>query len=138
MAKGECNCGAVAFEIHKPIQDVIICHCSICRKATGNNGMALVLAMNEDFTWLRGQEHIQYWKKPDADWEGWFCQICGSTLPGRNDDTKLYVPVGLITEGSENLRVAHHIFTHSRAAWDEIGDNGKQHPHAFGSGDRAK
>jgi hypothetical protein len=43
----------------------------------------------------------------------------------------MFVPAGLITEGGENLRVAHHIWVGSKAVWDEIGDTGKQHAEAF-------
>ena len=32
MALGECNCGAVAFEIDTQLTDVFVCHCSICKK----------------------------------------------------------------------------------------------------------
>ena len=43
----------------------------------------------------------------------------------------MFVPAGLITEGGEALEVAHHIYVDSRAAWDEIGDTGKQHADVF-------
>ncbi len=43
----------------------------------------------------------------------------------------MFVPAGLISEGGEALRVAHHIWVDSKAGWDEIGDSGKQHPGAF-------
>lgn len=125
-ARGQCNCGAVAFEITTPISDVYVCHCSICRRFTGNNGNAVVVVANESFRWLRGEDHIATWKKPDAEWESWFCRVCGSSLPGRNDDARMFIPAGLISEGGENLKVALHIFVGSKAAWDEIGDAGKQ------------
>jgi len=34
MARGECNCGAVQFEIDADLTDVFVCHCSICRRST--------------------------------------------------------------------------------------------------------
>jgi hypothetical protein len=40
MARGECNCGAVAFEADADLSGVFVCHCSICRRSTGNNGIA--------------------------------------------------------------------------------------------------
>ena len=49
MARGECNCGAVAFEIDADISDVFVCHCSICRKFTGSNGIAVVVIDNNAF-----------------------------------------------------------------------------------------
>ncbi len=131
MAKGECNCGAVAFEITSELPGVIVCHCSICRRATGSNGIAVTVVDNAAFRWLRGEDQVTSWKKPDADWEMWFCRTCGSPVPGRNDESRMFVPAGLIMEGGESLEVTHHIFVDSRAAWDEIGDAGKQCSAAF-------
>ena len=131
MADGQCNCGAVAFEITGDISEVAICHCSICRRATGSNGIAVVVVDNRSFRWTRGEEAIATWKKPDADWQIWFCGICGSPLPGANDESRTFVPAGLIARGGESLRVAHHVWVDSKASWDVIGDSGKQHAEAF-------
>ncbi|MEM9776743.1 MAG: GFA family protein [Chloroflexota bacterium] len=67
MAKGECNCGAVAFEITSEISDVFVCHCSICRRSTGSNGIAVVVVSNSDFRWLRGEDLTNAWHKPSHD-----------------------------------------------------------------------
>jgi len=132
MAKGACNCGGVAFEIDTELSDVIVCHCSICRRSTGSNGIAVVVVDNDAFRWLEGEALIVTWRKPDADWQTWFCKVCGSPLPGNNDDTRMFVPAGSIVEGGEELSVQHHIYVDSRAPWDEIGDSGRQHGRAFG------
>ena len=131
MTRGECNCGSVAFEVSADLWGVIVCHCSICRRFTGSNGIAVALADNDAFRWTRGEEHIATWKKPDADWQSWFCRECGSPLPGENDESRMYVPVGLISQSDPDLRVIHHVWVDSKADWDEIGDSGKQHPEAF-------
>lgn len=131
MARGECNCGTVAFELDLDATDVFVCHCSICRRSTGSNGIAVVVINNEQFRWIQTMDAIQTWKKPDADWQTWFCRQCGSPLPGHNDEHRMFVPAGLITEGEEALIVRHHIWTGSKANWDEIGDHGKQHVGAY-------
>ncbi|WP_370336148.1 GFA family protein [Parvularcula marina] len=131
MVKAECNCGGVAFEISAELKDIYVCHCSICRKLTGSSGIPVVIIPNKDFRWLRGEELVSNWKKPDADWQSWFCKTCGSTLPGMNDPDTMFVPAGLLGEGGETLRVAHHIWVGSKAVWDEIGDSGKQHQNGF-------
>ena len=131
MAKGACNCGAVGFSIDENLADVFMCHCSICRRYTGSAGIAVVVVENDRFKWTHGADNITTWKKPGADWECAFCSTCGSSLPVANDSLRTAVPVGLIFEGGEALRVAHHIWVDSKAVWDEIGDNGKQHPEAF-------
>ena len=43
----------------------------------------------------------------------------------------MFVPAGLIIDGDENLKVAHHIWVGSKAIWDEIGDCGRRHPEEF-------
>ena len=132
MARGQCNCGAVRFEIDAGLADVYVCHCSICRRSTGSNGIAVVLFPNERFRWLEGREHVSTWKKPDADWQTWFCRICGSPVPGENDPGRMFAPAGSITEGGDALKVAHHVWVGSKAPWDEIGDGGQQHVGKFG------
>ncbi|MEM6712154.1 MAG: GFA family protein [Pseudomonadota bacterium] len=127
MISGRCNCGAVTFQIEQAPTDVYVCHCSICRKYTGSNGMPVVIVRKEDFRWLSGQSLITHWKKPDADWESTFCSVCGSSLPGPNDEARMFVPAGLLPDEVSDLEVKHHIFVGSKACWDIIGDSGKQH-----------
>jgi len=109
MVKGACNCGAVAFEIDTDISDVFVCHCSICRRFTGSNGISVIVVDNSVFRWVRGEDHIVTWKKPNADWQAGFCKVCGSSLPGANDESNTFVPAGLISEGDQDLKVRHHI-----------------------------
>jgi len=127
MIIGECNCGAVSFEIITPVEDVYICHCSICRRNTGGSGVAVTIVGNENFKWITGTSNKNTWSKPNHDWEASFCVTCGSALPGKNSETNLYVPVSLLNNGVERLKVVHHIFVGSKANWEEIGDSGKQH-----------
>ena len=131
MVSGACNCGAVSFKISADLSDVIVCHCSICRRATGSNGIAVVVVDNEKFEWTGGADFVTSWRKPDADWEMSFCRRCGSPLPGADDDARTFVPAGLISEGGEDLRVAHHIWVDSKATWDELGSRGRRHPEAY-------
>lgn len=93
----------------------------------------MVLVEGETFSWLSGETHIEKWSKPNHDWHTFFCKICGSTLPGGNDSTQMYIPVGTLSSGHENLKVAHHLYTNSKPNWEVIGDEGKQHPEGFNS-----
>ncbi|MBD8524625.1 GFA family protein [Pseudomarimonas arenosa] len=131
MIQGNCNCGAVRYEIDTELTDVYVCHCSICRRFSGAQGIAVVLVPNHQFRWLAGKEQVAMWKKPDADWESWFCRTCGSAMPGTNDSERMFVPAGSISIGGEQLRVAHHVWVDSRAPWDVIGDAGKRHKARF-------
>jgi len=129
--KGECNCGSVNFEIISELTGVYVCHCSICRRHTGTNGNAVVIVQNSRFRWVSGEDQIATWKKPKHDWQIWFCKTCGSQLPGKNDESTMFVPAGLLSDETVDLKVIHHIWVDSKAGWDEIGDAGKQHHEAF-------
>ncbi len=131
---GSCNCGAVQFHVAKSVSNVFICHCSICRKSTGGNGIAYVLVPKGGFRWESGVERISHWKKPEAEWETWFCSVCGSRLPGPNDASRMFIPASLFSDPSVSLKVAHHIWVGSKAEWDEIGDDGVQHPEGMDFG----
>jgi len=130
MLTGQCNCGAVRFEVKAQPQGVYICHCSICRRSTGSNGIAVIVVPNEDFQWVSGTESVSNWLKPDSQWETSFCKTCGSRLPVHNDPSRMAVPAGLLG-GTTELKVIHHIWVGSKADWDEIGDHGKQHTEAY-------
>ncbi len=127
MVEGECNCGAVGFEIDADLAGLYVCHCSICRRSTGGSGIAVVVFPKERFRWIRGEDCIATWHKPGTDWHKWFCRICGSPVPGENDAETMVAPAGTLTQGAEALRVIHHVWVGSKAPWDEIGDSGQQH-----------
>ncbi len=131
MTSGECNCGAIRFEINSPLSGVYVCHCSLCRRHTGTNGNAVLLVAKDALRWLSGAADIVTWKKPDHDWRIGFCKTCGSQVPGENDSDTLFVPAGLLNEDPTDLEVVHHIYVDSKASWDVIGDNGKQHSDEF-------
>jgi hypothetical protein len=70
-------CGAVQYEIHGPIRDVIACHCEQCRRVSGHFVAAtaahpehLSITKDEGLAWYEGTEFIR---------RG-FCRRCGSTL----------------------------------------------------------
>jgi hypothetical protein len=127
MPEGRCNCGAVQFVIDISLTDVYVCHCSICRRFTGANGIAVVIVPNDKIRFLTGRDHVVTWRKPDGDWQSSFCRNCGSALPGENTATNMFVPVGALSTGAEALKVAHHVWVGSKATWDIIGDSGEQH-----------
>nr|QQZ51761.1 hypothetical protein JKL49_13180 [Phenylobacterium glaciei] len=40
---GSCLCGARAYEIEGELDGVWMCHCSLCRKASGSVGNAILI-----------------------------------------------------------------------------------------------
>ena len=133
MPSGACNCRGVTYEVSTKITDVYVCHCSICRKATGSNGIAVVVVNNDQFKWTNGEDLVAEWRKPNHDWQIWFCRRCGSPVPGKNDSNTMFIPAGTFESGYEELEVKHHIWADSKACWDVIGDSGEVHPESIQS-----
>ncbi len=77
LVTGGCLCGAVRYEVARPLRDVILCHCAMCRKSHGHVGAytaapkaALRLTESRGLKW--------YVSSPLA--RRGFCSECGGTL----------------------------------------------------------
>ena len=107
MGSGRCICGAVAFEVNGPLRDVVLCHCTECRRWAGHVWAASAAAMEDlTFTEERGLKWID---SPDSahDARRGFCGECGSSLfwqvPGSEQISIaagcLDAPTGITTMG---------------------------------------
>lgn len=92
---GSCLCGARAYEIHGEIDAVWICHCSLCRKASGANGNAILIVPRGQFRWVRGEDHgVTFALRPTYAITR--CRTCGTPLPAEVDETNVYVTAGTL------------------------------------------
>ena len=76
-ATGSCLCGAVRYTVVRPLRDVVVCHCAMCRKTHGHVGAytsvpktALALAESRGLKWYRSSDKAR---------RG-FCGECGASL----------------------------------------------------------
>ena len=114
---GSCLCGARRYEIEGEIDGVWMCHCSLCRKASGSVGNAILIVPRERFRWLSGEEHgATYALRPSYTITR--CKTCGSPLPAEEDDKNLYITAGTLDEPL-GTGVRTHLFCASRADWDQ-------------------
>ncbi len=113
---GSCLCGARAYEIAGELDGVWVCHCSLCRKASGANGNWILIVPRERFRWLRGEDHGETFSLRPS-YTVTRCKTCGTPLPAEVDDANVYVTAGTLDEplGSG---VHTHLFCASRADWD--------------------
>ncbi|WP_417247722.1 GFA family protein [Celeribacter sp.] len=118
MFKGSCLCGAVTFEAAKTAKEAVACHCSQCRKVTGNFDVSVEVAKSyltiHDTTSLR-------WYHTTKVRRG-FCATCGSHLffdPPHLD----WVGVAMgAFDAPTGVRLAQHIFCADKGDWYEITD----------------
>ena len=120
MATGRCLCGAVSYEVHGPLRDVLICHCAECRRWHGHVSAStaahrgdLVLTEDRGLRWIQSPQS-------DARARRGFCAECGSSLfwdaPAR--DT-ISIAAGTLDEPT-GLRVERHIFVADAADWEAL------------------
>jgi hypothetical protein len=125
MIRGSCLCGAVRFEIEGLHSKIGVCHCSLCRKASGVSSTAVLALSATNLRWVSGQDAITQYERPSGYGTS-FCRVCGSPAPDPDNRRTMYrVPVGLLDDNPP-LPVGDHIYVGSKAAWDEIGDTAPQ------------
>lgn len=74
---GRCLCGGVNYRIDMPLQGVLHCHCSNCRRISGNFVAASRCATSDLQIDDRG-DHLRWHHLEFASYG--FCSRCGSTL----------------------------------------------------------
>jgi len=123
MYKGSCLCGTVKFELHGGISDIVYCHCSLCRKAQGSAYATNGFAEKAEFKFISGEDNLTAFESPPYNIK-YFCKTCGSPMLARN--AKLYPDKVRVRMGTFESEVSEqpvaHIFSTSKAEWDEICD----------------
>jgi hypothetical protein len=122
-ATGRCLCGAVTYEVHGRLRDVVVCHCVECRRWTGAAG-AFAAARNEDLVvqgdalrWIESSGSSRRARRA-------FCGECGSSLFWRAAGAeRTGIAVGSL-DAPTGLRIAAHIYTEQAPDWDVLPADG--------------
>jgi len=125
---GSCLCGSVSYRVQGPLEELVLCHCSRCRKATGSAFQAVAPIAESAFELLTGQDHVRSYES-SAGVHRHFCGACGSPLYSRRDFMPglLRLRVGTLDTPLQ-IAPSMHIFTESKAPWFTIGDAAPQYP----------
>ncbi len=120
MYSGSCLCGDIQFEIKGPITHIVHCHCSECRKAQGSAFATNGIIKLSDFKILSGEEKLTAYESTPGQIK-YFCQICGSPIISKTESkpNQVRIRLGTITSDITERPMAH-IFTTSKANWEEI------------------
>lgn len=107
MKTGSCLCGAVQYEVHGPLRNVVACHCEQCRKQTGTY-MSATAAKDEDLkvTDARG---LKWYRSSETARRG-FCGECGSVLFWKGDGRDYTAIAAGSLNGATGLTLEGHIF----------------------------
>lgn len=120
MYQGRCLCGKVQFTISGSIQDIVYCHCSLCRKAQGSAFATNANVNKTDFNFTAGEENLTAYPASKTQTK-YFCKTCGSPIMSKNTQHPETIRIRLGTIESEiSERPGAHIFTDSKANWETI------------------
>ncbi len=120
MHKGQCECGAVAFEVKNLRAAVTFCHCGQCRRTSGHH-WAATNAPIADLTFTR-DDGLRWYASSDWAKRG-FCQHCGSSLFYRmNDEDGIGIAAGCI-DTPHDLKPGKHIFCADKGTYYNIADD---------------
>jgi hypothetical protein len=118
IREGGCLCGAVRYAVRGPLREILVCHCSECRRWAGC-AWAATAARNEDLMVLDEAELVWIESPRSAQRASrGFCARCGGSLfwraPG---DERTSISAGTLDDPSR-LRVAAHIWVEQSAPWE--------------------
>ena len=110
-ATGRCLCGAVRFEIHGPLRDVVVCHCGECRR-WGGHVSAMTAARSEHLRfaadgglrWIDSPESVTHARRG-------FCGECGSSLFWDAPDRETISIAAGALDAPTGLRTVRQIYT---------------------------
>lgn len=123
MIAGGCLCNGVRYEYDGAIEEISICHCSMCRKAQGSAYVAVSPIDTARFRILRGQELLREFRSAPNKVRV-FCSHCGSPIYSARDDLPDVRRLRLGTVETPFVCAnAYHIWVSSKATWEPLGDD---------------
>jgi hypothetical protein len=114
-ATGGCQCGAVRYAFYVPLENAHVCHCRMCRRATGGVFAALAGAAPENFAWTRGTP--AFFASSSLAKRG-FCEKCGTPLSFKYDtaNARIYTTIGSL-DHPEQVTLVKQFGIESQLPW---------------------
>jgi hypothetical protein len=124
MRSGGCLCGAVRYEVHGPLRDVIVCHCRECRRWHGHV-CATTAARRGDLVVHDGGQ-LRWFDSPagDAGARRGFCGRCGSSLFWDAPERPTVSIAAGTLDGPTGLRTIAHCYTDSAGDYYDLPEDG--------------
>jgi hypothetical protein len=121
---GGCLCGSVRYEVSGPLRDVVLCHCSRCRRSHGHVAAYTACATSD---LIVAETESLRWYEADGRRRG-FCARCGASLfwfaEGR---ATISIAAGTLSEPT-GLRTMAQIYTASPGDYYRLHDDGHSYP----------
>lgn len=120
---GACLCKGVRYEIHGELEDVLNCHCSMCRKSHASAFRTRAQVKTKDWHIISGADLIKFYESSPGEYKG-FCSNCGSSIYTKYElqPEVLGFPLGTL-DTDPQVKPARHVYVGSKAPWFDITDS---------------
>lgn len=127
---GGCLCGAIRYSVNQPLQNIVVCHCSHCRKASGAGAShnAIVPAATVTFTAGKPKTYADTAQSGNTLYRN-FCGDCGSPIYSQRKNTPdmMVLKVGTL-DAAADMKIVMNIWTNSAQPWMHIDPASACHP----------
>lgn len=115
VAVGGCQCGAVRYALYVAPENAHVCHCRMCRRATGGLFAALAGAPKAEFAWTKGAP--AFFASSNLAERG-FCATCGTPLSFTYNlaEARQYVTIGSL-DNPDAAPIVKQYGIESRIGW---------------------
>jgi hypothetical protein len=120
-ATGGCLCGGVRYQVRGPLGDAGACHCSQCRRTSGNFVVGTHVR-NADFS-LIAADTLTWYRSSEGAERG-FCSRCGGNLFWRHitpGTDQTVIAAGSI-DPPTHIRLKRHIFVAGKSDYYDLTD----------------
>jgi hypothetical protein len=120
MIKGSCLCGGVQYEYDGELQEVVVCHCNMCKRAQGTPFVTNSPIKLDLFRIVAGDDLLKSYFSSEQK-RRVFCANCGSPIFSQRTDMPetIRLRVGTVTSG-KIPSPSYQIFCESMADWFEM------------------
>ena len=130
MIRGSCLCSSVRWAFDGAFDEMIHCHCEMCRKAHGAAFATYLVGGRERFRFESGEALIARYESSPGYVRA-FCSGCGSVTPYPVGSAGIGIPAGPLDD-DPGMRPTAHIYAEWKAPWHAITDSLPRHRHEEG------
>lgn len=114
---GGCQCGRIRYRADISVHEAYLCHCKMCRRATGGASTAFVNVPTDAVTW----ESEPDWYRSSPIAERPFCRACGTPLGFRfvGGGSNIDLTLGSLDDPGRFVPVHNYAVESALAAWQD-------------------
>ena len=120
MYKGGCLCGSLQYSLDGVVTDIIHCHCSLCRKASGSAYATNGFIEAKDFNLTDKEGTLAFYESSEGK-RKYFCSACGAPIYSASalSPHRYRLRIGSLDSDIKERPMSHNFVT-SKANWEEF------------------